>query len=101
MSGRGDDDRPERVRQDLGQDDAGVAHADHEPGLHELPPAQRQELRPDQPRDRGPGRRARSRSTMVSAEGVRIATSTIARMKGGIVWNISVTRIRMSSTRPP
>ena len=32
--------------------------------------------------------------------GPSVATSRIARMKPGMVWNSSVTRIRMSSTRP-
>ena len=38
---------------------------------------------------------------MVSSDGLKVATSRIARMKAGTVWNISVTRISTRSTLPP
>ena len=35
------------------------------------------------------------------AEGVRMATSTMAKMNDGMVWKNSVRRISPSSTKPP
>ena len=39
--------------------------------------------------------------TRLAPEGARIATSTMAKMKEGMVWKNSVTRISTSSTMPP
>lgn len=42
-----------------------------------------------------------SANTMAESAGSRMATSTIASRKAGMVWNSSVTRISTASTRPP
>ena len=39
--------------------------------------------------------------TVLRTDGLRMATSTMAKMKDGIVWKNSVTRIRRSSAEPP
>ena len=39
--------------------------------------------------------------TMLSSEGCRMATSTIANTNEGMVWKNSVTRISTLSVRPP
>ena len=39
--------------------------------------------------------------TRLSAEGARIATSTMAKMNDGMVWKNSLTRMSTSSTMPP
>ena len=40
-------------------------------------------------------------STIVVTDGVKIATSTIAKRNAGIVWNSSVTRMSTVSIQPP
>ena len=40
-------------------------------------------------------------ATMEVSDGVKIATSTTARMKDGTVWKSPVKRMTMSSTQPP
>jgi len=40
-------------------------------------------------------------STVVRIDGLKIVTSTITKMKFGMVWKTSVKRISTSSTQPP
>ena len=58
-----DDDRRQRVRQDLAEDEPGVAQAERAAGLHEFAVAQREELGARQPRRARATRRCRSRSS--------------------------------------
>src|SRR6516225_1692778 len=58
---RGDDHRPQRIRQDVPHHQTQTAHTQRPSRLDELLFAQRQELRPNQPRRRHPAQAANNR----------------------------------------
>ena len=85
------------VRQHVAEDDARVAGPEPGAGQHEFPPAERDELAAHQPRDAGPGHGGDGED-LGPTEGDRMATIRMARMKAGMVWKNSVTRISTTST---
>ena len=96
----GDDQRRQGVGQHLAEEDRHVALSRQHRGLHVLPGLDRQHLAAHHAAMGGQLTTAMATMRLV-ADGVRMATSTMAKMNDGMVWKNSVRRISPSSTKPP
>src|SRR5262249_53916732 len=95
----GDDEWREGIGQHLAHEDRHVALPDDDSSLHELARFYGHHLAAH---DAGDGRQLTVAMAMMrlSAEGARMATSTMAKMKEGMVWKNSLTRMSTSSMMP-